>query len=160
MNFFEKLLTETEDVLIKSPCFQDDDIIITDYTNINTSTIILCTVEQKITTASKVLTEAAMYGRVNIEAATSHLSNITQHERDGKMVTIRIGVVHDETGFANVSIFEELTNKVVNEKSYRFTNLNVGRFKQECVLKTTDVSKIFKIKDLQVGVENYDTRLN
>ena len=101
-----------------------------------------------------------MYGCGNIEAVTSHFSNITQHERDGKMVTIRIGVVHDETGFDNVSIFDELTNKVVNEKSYRFTNSNVGRFKQECVLKTTDVSKIFEIKDLQMGVENYDKRLN
>ena len=108
----------------------------------------------------KVLTEVAMYGHVNIKALTSHLSNITQHERDGKMVTIRIWVVHDETGFANVSIFEELTNKVVNEKSYRFTNLNVGRFKQERVLKTTDVSKTVEIKDLQVEVENYGTRLN
>ena len=59
-----------------------------------------------------------------------------------------------------MSIFEELTNKVVNEKSYHFTNLNVGRFKQERVLKTTDVSKTVEIKDLQVEVENYGTRLN
>ena len=44
--------------------------------------------EQKITTVSEVLTEAAMYDRVNIEAVISHLSNITQHERDGKMITV------------------------------------------------------------------------
>ena len=82
--------------------------------------------EQKITTISEVLTEAAVYDRVHIEAVISHLSNITQHERDAKMVTVRTGVAHDETGFANVSIFEELTNKVVNTKSDRFTNLNVA----------------------------------
>ena len=45
------------------------------------------------------------------------------------MVTVHTGVAHDETGPANVSIFKELTNKVVNGKSYRFTNLNVGQFK-------------------------------
>ena len=65
-----------------------------------------------------------------------------------------------ETGFANVSIFEELTNKVVNAKSYSFTNLNVGRLKRERGLKTTDVSKIVEFKDLEVDVENYDTKLN
>ena len=44
--------------------------------------------EQKITTVSEVLPEAAMYDRVNIEAVISHLSNITQHERDGNMITV------------------------------------------------------------------------
>ena len=152
--------SDTEGVVIKRPHFQNDNILITDYTNINTSTVIPCAVEQKITTVSEVLTEAAMYDRVNIEAVISHLSNITQHECDGKMVTVRTGVVHDETGFANVSIFEELINKVVNGISYCFTNLNVGRFKRERMLKTTHMSKIVEIKHLKVEVENYDTKLN
>ena len=150
----------TEGVVMKRPRFQNDDILTTDYTNFNTSTILPCTVEQKITTISEVLTEAAVYDPVNIEAVISRLSNITQHERDGKVVTVRTGVVHNETGFANVLIFEELTNKVVNAKSCRFTNLNVGQFKRERVLKTTDVSKIVEIRDLEVEVENYDTKLN
>ena len=148
--------SDTEGVVTKRPCFQNHDILITDYTNINSSTIISCTVEQKITTIS-VLTKAAMYDHVNVEAVIPHLSNITQHERDRKMVTVRTGVVHLETG---VSIFEELTNKVVNGKSYRFTYLIVGRFKGERVLKTTDVSKIIEFKDLEVEVGNYDTKLN
>ena len=50
-----------------------------------------------------------------------HLSNITRYERDGKMKSVPIGVIHDETRFTNVPIFEELTNKAVSEKSYRFT---------------------------------------
>ena len=110
--------------------------------------------EQKITTVSEVLTEAVMVAPANMEVVVSHFSNITQHERDWKMVTVHTGVAHDETGPANVSIFKELTNKVVNGKSYRFTNLNVGQFKWERVLKTTDVSKIVEIKDLKVEVEN------
>ena len=98
-----------------------------------------------------------MYCRGNIEAVI--LDNIREHELDGKMVVVCTGVVHDETGLTNASILE-LTNKVVNGKSYRFTNLNVGRFKRERVLKTTDVSKVIVIKDLEVEVDNYDTRLN
>ena len=85
--------------------------------------------EQKITTVSEVLTEAVMFARANIEVVISHLSNIAQHERDLKMVAVPTGVAHDETGFANVAIFKGLTNKVVNGKLYRFTNLNVGQFK-------------------------------
>ena len=72
------------------------------------------------------------------------------------MITVCTGVVHNETGFALVSIF----NKVVNGKLYCFTNLNVGRFKPVGVLKTTDVSRIIEIKDLEVEVENCDTKLN
>ena len=98
--------SDTEVVVIKRPCFQNDDILITDYTNINTSTIIPCTLEQKKTTISEVLTETAVYDRINIEAVISHLSNIT-HERDGKMVTVRTGVVHDEIDFGNLSVFED-----------------------------------------------------
>ena len=144
--------SDTEGLVIKRPRFQNDDILTINYTNINTSTIIPCRMEQKI--VSELLTEAPMLDRVNIEGVISHRSNITQHERDGKMVTVRTKVVHDETDFANVSVFEELTNKVVNRKSYRFTNLNVGRFKRERVLKTTDVSKIVESKDPKVEVEN------
>ena len=147
-------------VVIKRPRFANDDILITVYNNISTSTIIPCTVEQKITTVSEVLTEAVMFARANIEVVISHLSNIAQHERDLKMVAVPTGVAHDETGFANVAIFKGLTNKVVNGKLYRFTNLNVGQFKWERVLKTTDVSKTVEIKDLKVEVEDYDTKFN
>ena len=61
-------------VVIKRPRFQNDDILITDYTIFHTSTIIPCTVKQKITTISEVLTEAAMHNRVNIEAVISIFS--------------------------------------------------------------------------------------
>ena len=101
-----------------------------------------------------------MFEGVNIEVVISRLSNIIQNKCDGKIITVRRGAVHYETGFANVSKFEELTNKAVNLKSYCFTNLNVDRFKQKYTLKTTDVSKIVEIKDLKVEVESYDTKLN
>ena len=66
--------SDTESIVIKRPHFQNDDILITDYTIFHTSTIIPCTVKQKITTISEVLTEAAMHNRVNIAAAISIFS--------------------------------------------------------------------------------------
>lgn len=65
--------SDTESIVIKRPHFQNDDILITDYTIFHTSTIIPCTVKQKIT-ISEVLTEAAMHNRVNIAAVISIFS--------------------------------------------------------------------------------------
>ena len=62
---------DIEGVVIKRPRFQNDDILITDYTTINTSRIIPGKVEQKLTTISEVLSEPAMYERVNLEAVIS-----------------------------------------------------------------------------------------
>ena len=76
--------SDTESVVIKRPRFQNDDILKTDYTIFHTSTIIPCTVKEKITTISEVLTEAAMHNRVNIEAVISIFSilhNIKVMER-------------------------------------------------------------------------------
>ena len=120
MNFVEQKEvnnSDTEGIKIKRPRFQNDDILIADFTKIITSSIIPSTVKQKITKISEVLIEAAMHHRLNVRAVISHPSNIRQHDRDGKMVTVCTGVVHNETSFANLSIFEELTNKLVNGKS-------------------------------------------
>ena len=87
--FFQNIKNkDIEGVVIKIPRFQNDDILITDYTAINISRIIPDTVEQKLTTISEVLTEAAMYERVNLEAVISHLTIFRQHQRDGKMVSL------------------------------------------------------------------------
>ena len=120
MNFVEQKEvnnSDTEGIKIKRPRFQNDDILIADFTKIITSSIIPSTVKQKITKISEVLIEGAMHHRLNIKAMISHPSNIRQHDRDGKMVAVCTGVVHDETSLANLSIFEELTNKLVNGKS-------------------------------------------
>ena len=45
-------------------------------------------------------------------------------------------------------------------KSYQFTNVNVGRYKKECVLKTTEMTKITSIEDLYVNVYEHDVTPN
>ena len=45
-------------------------------------------------------------------------------------------------------------------KSYKFTNVNVGRYKKERVLKTTEMTKITSIEDLYVNVYEHDVTPN
>ena len=45
-------------------------------------------------------------------------------------------------------------------KSYQFTNVNVGRYKKERVLKTTKMTKITSIEDLYVNVYEHDVTPN
>ena len=45
-------------------------------------------------------------------------------------------------------------------KSYQFTNVNVGRYKKESVLKTTEMTKITSIEDLYVNVYEHDVTPN
>ena len=45
-------------------------------------------------------------------------------------------------------------------KSYQFTNVNVGRYKKERVLKTTEMTKITSIEDLYVNVYEHDVTSN
>ena len=51
------------------------------------------------------LGEAALYNRFNIQATVSHVSDIDNHERDRNMMVVRTAVVHDQMGFATMTVF-------------------------------------------------------
>ena len=82
------------------------------------------------------LGEAALYDRFNIQATVSPVSDINNHERDGKMMAVRTAVVHDKTGFATMTVFSHPTKEIADGKYYQFANVNVGRYKKGRVLKT------------------------
>ena len=107
-----------------------------------------------------VLSEPALYDRFNIPATVSHVSNIDNHERDGNMMAVRSAVAHDKMGFVTMTIFSQLTNEVADGKSYQFTNINVGCYKKERVLKTTEMTKITSIEDLDVNIYEHDVTPN
>ena len=139
--------SQTEGVIIKKPCIQNDDILITDYTKVSISAITECmTKELKITNIATGLGEAALCDRFNIQATVSHVSDIGIHGRDGNMIAVRTAVVHNRTGFATITVFSQLTKEIVDGKSYQFTDVNAGCYKKERVLKTTEMPKITSMK--------------
>ena len=58
------------------------------------------------------------------------------------MMAVRCtAVVHDKKGFGTMTVFSQLTKEIATGKSYEFTNLNVGHYKKERILKTTEMTK-------------------
>ena len=145
--------SQKEGVIIKKTRIENDDILITDYTKVSISAIRQCVTKSlKITSIATVLGEAALHDRFNIQATVSHVSDIDNHERDGNMMAVRTAVVHNRAGFATMTVLSQLTKEIVDGKSYQFTNVNVGRYKKERVLKTTEMTKITSIEDLDVHI--------
>ena len=110
------------------------------------------TKDLKITNIATALGEATLYNRFSIQASVSHVSDIDKHERDGNMMTVRSAVVHKNTSFATIRVFSHFTKEIADGKSYQFTNVNVGRYKKEPVLKTIEIIRITSIKDLDVNI--------
>ena len=51
-----------------------------------------------------------------------------------------------------MTVFSQLTKEIADGKCYQFTNVNMGRYKKERVLNTTEMTKITSIEDLDVTV--------
>ena len=77
-----------------------------------------------------------------------------------RMMDERTAVLHDKTGFATMTVFSQLTKEIADGKSYQFTNVNVGHYKKEPVLKTTEITKNKSIKDLDVNIFEHDMTPN
>ena len=76
------------------------------------------------------------------------------------MMAVRTAVVLDKTGPATIIVYSQLTKEIGDEKSYQFTNVNVGRYKKERVLKTTAMTKITSIEDLDANIYEQDVTPN
>ena len=101
----------------------------------------------KIANIATVLGEAALYGRFNIQATVRHVSDIDSHEHEGNMMAVRTAVVHCKTGFAKMTVFSQLTKEIADGKSYKFTNVNVGRHKKEHILKIHKKVQVYLCKN-------------
>ena len=46
------------------------------------------------------------------------------------MIAVRSAVVHNKMSFAIIRVFSQLAKEIVDGKSYKFTNVNVGHYKK------------------------------
>ena len=146
--------SQTKGVIIKKPRIQNGKILITDYTKVSISTITQCmTKDLKLTNIATVLGEAALY---LIFKQLLVMSDIDNHEHDENIMAVRTAVVHEKTCFATVTVFSQLTKEIADGKSYQFTNVNVGQSKKEHVLKTTEMTKIALIENLDINIYEHN----
>ena len=67
-----------------------------------------------------------------------------EHEKDGKPLRLRKGIIKDETGSMEIVLFSSLVDEVSNNTSYDFKKMRVQKFMNECILKLTETTRVSK----------------
>ena len=108
---------------------QDDDILITDYSQIKKETLKSPESESlKVTSVEGAFSECVLFERVNLQGIVTHLSEIKERGRDGKLVKIRTAIIHDNSGFGEISFFGDHVY-VVEKEQYALNHIVVSRYK-------------------------------
>ena len=151
--------SQTQGVVIKRPRMQDDNILITDYSQIKKKTLKSPESESlKVTSVEGAFSECALFERVHLQGIVTHLSEIKERERDGKLVKIRTAIILDNSGFGEISFFGDHVYNVAEKEQYALNHIVVSRYKLKRVLKTTDVTKIVKIDNLDIDISSHDVQ--
>ena len=67
-----------------------------------------------------------------------------EHEKDGKPLRLRKGIIKDETGSIEIVLFSSPVDEVSNNTSYDFKKMRVQKFMNECILKLTETTRVSK----------------
>ena len=140
--------------IITSYDTNDNDILINDCTKV--SKIALDFNKAKDTVYSdikSVINEFSLYTRVNIKGKITDLSVATENDVGDTMMAIKTAIIHDESGFAPLTIFGDISDVVKDEKCYDICNLSLSKYKLDHILKTTEITKLKEIDDLDLHVE-------
>ena len=132
----------------------DSDILINDC--IKVSKIALDFNKAKDTVYSdikSVINEFSLYTRLNVKERITDLSVATENDVGGRKMATKTAIVHDESGVAPLTIFGDICDAVKDEKCYDICNLSISKHKSDRILKTTEITKLKEIDDLNLNVE-------
>ena len=147
----------TTGIILKRAKHSNDDILITDFTQIKKFAV---GEEQlleplKMSKINSVISESALYDRVNVKATITHLSSIKVGTCNAKPVDLITAVMYDDTGFCDVTLFGDIVNKIEEQGSCLFTHLVVSKYKNKRLLKSSEVTTI-KAVVLDVDVTSHN----
>ena len=151
--------SNSDGVILKRIKLNDNDILITDYTQIK---VYSPDEERKvapiiISKIASVMAECSLFDRVNIKGILSHISPIETYENDGRPVKLRKCILHDDSGFCCCKLFGELSEQVEENKPYLFTHLVVNKYKSSRLLKSCEVTVISDtVLDIEVDVSSHE----
>ena len=97
---------------------------------------------------------------MNIKGKITNLSVATENDVGGTMMAIITAIIHDESGFALLSIYGHICDVVKDQKCYYICNLSLRKYKLDRILKNTEISKLKEIDDLDLNVEGRDIGQN
>ena len=139
----------------------DNDILINDCTKV--SKIALDFDKSKDTAYSdikSVINEYSLYTRVKIKGKITDVSVATENDVGFTMVALKTAIIHDESRFSPLTIFGDICDAVKDEKYYDICNLSLSKFKSDRILKTTEITKLKEIDDLDLNLEGREIGQN
>ena len=140
--------------MITSYDTNDNDILINDCTKVSKTALDFNKAKDTVySDIESVINEFSLYTRVNIKGKFPDLSVATENDVAGTMMAIKTAIIHDESGFARLTIFGDICDIVKDEKCYDICNLSLSKYKSVRILKTTEITKLKKTDDLDLNVE-------
>ena len=116
------------DCMITSYDTNDNDILINDCTKVSKLALDFNKAKDKVYSDIKsVINEFNLYTRVNIKGKITDLSVATENDVRGTMMAIKTAIIHDESGFAPLTIFGDICDAVKDEKFYNICNLSLSK---------------------------------
>ena len=104
------------------------------------------------------INEFSLYTRVSIKRKITDLSVATENDVGGIMMAIETSIIHDQSGFAPLTIFGYICDVVKDEECYDICNLSLSKYKSDHILKTTETTKLKEIDDLDLNVEGREIK--
>ena len=90
----------------------NNDIIVNDFSSVKKTELNFGrkTLQSKIFTIEQVINECAIYDIVDVTGLVYNLQTEAEHEKDGKPLRIRKGMIKDETGSIKIVLFSSLVD--------------------------------------------------
>ena len=128
----------------------NNDIIVNDFSSVKKSKLNFerKTLQLKIFAIEQVINECAIYDIVDVTGLVYNLQTEAEHEKDGKPLRIRKGMIKDETGSIEIVLFSSIGDGVSNNTPYDFKKMRVRKFMNERILKSTETTKVSKNDDV------------
>ena len=147
--------------MIASYDTNDNDILVNDCTKV--PKIALDCNKAKDTVYSdvqSVINEFSLYTGVNIKEKITDLSVATENDVGGTMMAIKTSIIPGESGFSPLTIFGDICDVVKDEQCYDIYNVSLSKYKSDRILKTTEITKLKEIDDLNLNVEGREIGQN
>ena len=148
--------------MIKSYHTNDNNILINHCTKVSKITLDFHKTKDTVCSDFKsVINEFEYYStNVNIKGKITDLFVATEHDVGGTTMEIKTAIIHDELGFAPLTIFGDICDVVKEETFYDICNLSLMKYKSDHILKTIDIMKLKEIDDLDLNVEGREIGKN
>ena len=145
---------------IKRSGDNDNDIIVNNFSSVRKTELNFerKTLQSKFFTTEQVINECAIYDIVDVTGLVYNLQTEAEHEKDGKPLRIRKGMIKDETGSIEIVPFSLLVDEVSNNTSDDFKKMRVQKFMNDGIFKSTETTKVSKNDDVAIFVTDEELR--